>query len=106
MNLTDIKAVTSLEMKTEIKCRLGKATLDYPLEAYIEEICSGGLYKEGKRKRRSKYRITFPLFILAITILYLLMGVKWLFTGSFFLSPKSYVLKKILQWNDYCGFHL
>lgn len=69
MNLTNIKSVTYSEIKRDIKSRLGTTTLDYKLEAYIEEICSEGLYKEGIRKRRSKYRTTFPLFIVAIVIL-------------------------------------
>lgn len=63
------------------------------------------LYTIEKRVN-NRYRFTFFLFFICITLIMVYSGVKWLFTGSSLLDENSFIIRKMIQWDKYCGFNI
>ena len=109
MKTNKIKKLYSFELQRKYRKALGLepiATLDYRLTNFFDELCDDGLYQYDYSKRETKLRITFPLFFLVILGANIFSCFKWLFTGSFRFSNKSWFVRNMVAWDKYCGFNI
>jgi len=111
MKLTKVKPLYTTDFNNLIEERHGKEFLkDFKETYYYNKIADllydRDLFIRDFSKRNSRLRVTFPLFWIVVLLLNIFSCLKWLFTGSARFNEKSWVIKKVIQWDKYCGFNI
>lgn len=109
MKTTKIKKLYNYELQLEYKKYMGlqpSDPLDYRVRNMFEDLTEEGLYVYDYSKRSSRWRVTFPLFILFIFLGSVFGAFKWLFTGSAILNNKSLFVSNMVKWDKFCGFNI
>lgn len=78
----------------------------YYYSKLFDVIFDNNIYVDDYKKATPKYRLTFPLFIIAVMLINIAMCVKWLFTGTAQINHKSWVGRKMIQWDKTCNFKI
>lgn len=69
-------------------------------------IFDNNIYVEDYKKSIPKYRLTFPFFIIAVMLINITMCINWIFTGTAQINHKSWVARKMIQWDKACNFNI
>jgi hypothetical protein len=111
MKLTKVKPLYTTDFNRLIENRHGKQFLQdfrntYYYNKMTDLLFERDIFVRDFSKRNSKLRITFPLFLVIVLLLNIFGCFKWLFTGSARFKEKNWIIKKVIQWDKYCGFNI
>ena len=84
--------------------------IDYRKTYYWEKlsklISESDIYVRDYKRTTPKYRITFPLFLIAVLLINLVMCIRWFFIGSLEMNENWVITKLMIKWDRACKFNI
>ena len=111
MLVSKVKKLYPTDFLETIENSQGKQFVEDFKKTYYWEKIRGTIFEEGfyiedVPKEKPKLRITFIPFLICILIIFIISLFKFLFTGTFALSNKNLIIKKMIAWDRYCRFNI
>lgn len=107
MKISNLKKINHYDLKKKLKDEYLKGgEINHRVDQFLIDICDNGLYSVSYNKNKPRLRITFPLFLCAIILVFITGCFKWLLTGTMYFDVKNYFIKKIIAWDKYCRFRI
>lgn len=107
MKLTNYTQVHNYEIVSELKKNPYLTSLNYYQLTKIADVLDEkfSIYRYKKAQKSKFYwRLTIPLLtIISLILFFVIMPIKWVFTGDFYFSSQQQPIKTLIKWRDLTG---